>query len=50
MKHYIVAPKKYISERFIIDYFDYTKAEALKKYKEKFPNLSRKKIEIYQSN
>lgn len=47
MKHYIIAPKQYISERFIIDYFDYSKAEALKQYRKTFPQFTKKEIEIY---
>ena len=47
MKHYIIAPKEYISERFIMDFYDYSKKEALKRYKQKFPSFTTKELEIY---
>jgi hypothetical protein len=47
MKHYIIAPKEYISERFVIDYYDYTKAEALKRYRNKFPQFRKSDLVIY---
>lgn len=48
MKHYIIAPKEYISERFVMDYFDYTKKEAIANYRKKFPQFLLKEIEIYK--
>jgi hypothetical protein len=47
MKHYIIAPKQYVSERFIMDYYGYSKKEALKRYKEKFVSFTTKELEIY---
>ena len=47
MKHYIIAPKEYISEKFIMDFYDYSKKEALKTYKQKFPSFTTKELEIY---
>ena len=47
MKHYTIAPKVFVSERFVMDYFDYSKTEAIKRYLEKFPQFKRSEIEIY---
>jgi hypothetical protein len=47
MKHLRIAPKKYISEKFVMDFYDYSKKEALKRYKEKFPSFTTKELEIY---
>ena len=47
MKKYTIAPKDFISFRFIIDYFDYTKKEALQRYRQQFPQFKRSEIKIY---
>ena len=41
-----IRPKTYISERFIMDYYDYTKSESIKKYKEKFPQFKTSELII----
>ena len=46
MKHYRIAPKEYISERFVKDYYDYTKKEALKLYKQNFTSFTTKELQI----
>jgi hypothetical protein len=46
MRTYRIRPKEYISERFIQDYYDYTKKEALKKYREEFPQFTLKELII----
>jgi hypothetical protein len=47
MRKYTVAPKEFISERFVMDYFDYTKKEAIQNYMEMFPQFKRSELEIY---
>jgi hypothetical protein len=46
MKHYRIAPKEYISEKFVQDYYGYTKKEALRHYKERFVYFTTKELEI----
>ena len=46
MKILRIQPKNYISERFVVDYYDYTKKEAIKMYREKFPQFTMKEIII----
>ncbi len=46
MTHYRIAPKQYISERFIVDYYGYSKKEALKLYKQNFPSFTTKELNI----
>lgn len=47
MKRYIIAPKEFTSERFVMEYFDYTKKEAITLYRARFPQFQLKEIEIY---
>jgi hypothetical protein len=47
MKVFTIAPKEYISERFIITYVLYTKKEAIQKYLDKFPQFKRSELTIY---
>lgn len=46
MRTYRIRPKEYISENFIIDYYDYTKKEAIKMYRQKFPQFTLKELII----
>jgi hypothetical protein len=46
MKHYRIMPKQYIGERFVIDFYDYTKKEAIQKYRAKFPQFTLKELSI----
>lgn len=41
-----IAPKEYISERFIQRYFFYSKKEALKLYKSRFTQFKTKELLI----
>ena len=41
-----IQPKEYISERFIQDYIDYPKREAVKLYLQKFPQFEKKELWI----
>jgi hypothetical protein len=41
-----IQPKEYISERFVQDYIDYSKKEAIKLYLQKFPQFARKELWI----
>lgn len=47
MKTYRIGPKDFISFSYIIDYFDYTKKEALRRYRQQFPQFKRSEIKIY---
>jgi hypothetical protein len=42
-----IGPKQYISEKFIQDYYGYTKSEAMKLYRDKFPQFSRNELKFY---
>lgn len=44
MKSYRIQPKQYISESYIIDYYDYTKKEAIKLYRDKFKQFLLREI------
>jgi hypothetical protein len=44
MKVFTIAPKEFISERFIMTYYDYTKKEAIQKYLDKFPQFKRSEL------
>lgn len=46
MKHCRIAPKEYIGENYIQDYYGYTKKESLKMYKEKFKCFTTKELEF----
>lgn len=46
MKTYRIQPKEYIAEKFIQDYYGYTKKQSLNKYKEKFPQFLQKELSI----
>jgi len=46
MKRYTIYPKEYYGEKYIQLYLDYTKKEALKLYREKFPQFTRKELLI----
>lgn len=41
-----IQPKEYISERFVQDYYWYTKKEALKLYRVEFPQFLIKELSI----
>ena len=41
-----IQPKEYISQKFIMDYYFYIKKEAIKRYKNKFPQFSIKELSI----
>lgn len=41
-----IQPKEYISEKFIVDYYWYTKKEALNLYRKKFPQFKIKELKI----
>ena len=41
-----IQPKEYISQRFIQDYIDYSKREAVKLYLQKFPQFKKKELSI----
>lgn len=41
-----IQPKEYISEKFVIDYYGYTKKEAIKLYLEKFRSFKLSEIKI----
>jgi hypothetical protein len=42
----LIEPKSYISEKFIMRYLYYSKAEALRKYKTEFPQFKTKDLLI----
>lgn len=46
MKHYTIMPKQNIGERFVIDFYDYTKKEAIQKYRAKFHQFNLKELSI----
>lgn len=46
MRKYRIQPKEYISEKFVQDYYGYTRKEAVKKYKEKFPQFTLSELTI----
>jgi hypothetical protein len=41
-----IQPYDYISEKYVMRYFYYTKAEAIKKYKTLFPQFKTKELLI----
>ena len=47
MKKYRISPKEWYGEKYIMDYIDWTKKEAIKLYLEKFPMLKRNEIEVH---
>ena len=49
MKRYTIMPKQNIGERFVIDFYDYTKKEAIQKYRAKFPHFNLKELSIYKN-
>ena len=46
MKRIRIQPKEYISENFIKDYYFYTKKEAIKLYRNDFPQFSLEELRI----
>ncbi len=46
MKHFRISPKEYVSEKFIQDYYGYSKKEALKRYKEKFTSFYTRQLKV----
>lgn len=46
MKVYRIQPKEYLGEKFIQDYSGYTKKEAIKLYRQKFPQFLLNELEI----
>lgn len=46
MKVFIIRPKEYLGEKFIVKYIDYSKREAIKRYKERFPQFTMKELTI----
>lgn len=46
MNHYRIAPKEYISEKYVQNYYNITKMKALELYKNKFPQLTTKELQI----
>jgi len=46
MKRYRIRPKEYLGEKYIMDYFDYSKKEAIKIYRQKFPRFKLKDLNI----
>ena len=44
--NYRIQPKQYLVEKFVMDYYYYTKREAIKRYREKFPQFKLKELSI----
>jgi hypothetical protein len=43
---YRIQPKEYLLEKYVIDYYYYTKKEAIARYRKKFPQFKLKELLI----